>query len=81
MTTVSRHVLHLPLAPTILYQLPELQLIWEGNPQSQASSHSIMFCFVFYMSFIGSNTRAQLVAFECWPARNSLKNKTRTNSF
>lgn len=35
MATVSWHVLHLPLAPTVLRQLPELQLLWEGNAATE----------------------------------------------
>jgi len=29
----SRHVLHLPLTPTVLRQVPEFQLLWGGNAQ------------------------------------------------
>lgn len=34
MAAVSRHVLHSPLAPAVLCQLPEFQFLWEGNMHS-----------------------------------------------
>ena len=43
MTTVSGHVLHLPLAATILCRLPALQLLWDGNAQSDTDNTAVLY--------------------------------------
>lgn len=50
--TVSRHVLHLPLTPTVLRQLPEFQLLWERNAQSQAAAITFLLSEVQFQELV-----------------------------